>query len=452
MSQAVRNLTVFVLLCHLLVSITGAPPDAVFDQSTLREGVDEPVQKWGYVEVRPHAHMFWWLYRTTAKEGYMNRPLVIWLQGGPGASGTGFGNFQELGPEDINQNARNTTWVSRANVMFIDNPVGTGYSYVTSDDAYTTDVAQIADDLVFLFKEFSKAYPEFQKIPLYIFCESYGGKMTAAFAQALYKSINHGDVHANFKGVALGDSWISPVDYVMTWGPYLYATSLVETESLARITAVADQCRTAYFAGNYTQSTALWSKLEGVINQETGGVNFYNILKWGQSDFSKQKAQSNSYLSELYNRHVAPMANDALSEFMNGPMRKKLTVIPKNVTWGGQSGEVFAKQSGDFMKPVIDIVADLLSNTDLQVVVFNGQLDLICDTMGTELWVQRLSWPGLEAYNAAPRKPLTDRNQVPWGYLKQHKNFSFYWVLGAGHMVPQDVGEAALTMLEMIIG
>ena len=27
-------------------------------------------------------------------------------------------------------------------------------------------------------------------------------------------------------------------------------------------------------------------------------------------------------------------------------------------------------------------VDDLLANTDLEVVVFNGQLDLICDTLG----------------------------------------------------------------------
>jgi len=65
-------------------------------------------QDWGYVTVRPEAHMFYWLYyheRTT------EQPLVIWLQGGPGASSTGYGNFEEIGIADTNLNVRNHSWV-----------------------------------------------------------------------------------------------------------------------------------------------------------------------------------------------------------------------------------------------------------------------------------------------------------------------------------------------------
>lgn len=40
----------------------------------------EPKQKWNYVEVRPGANMFWWLYYTVAPGGYTKRPLVVWLQ------------------------------------------------------------------------------------------------------------------------------------------------------------------------------------------------------------------------------------------------------------------------------------------------------------------------------------------------------------------------------------
>ena len=52
--------------------------------------------------------------------------------------------------------------VQTANVLFVDNPVGTGYSYVTDDSAYTTDVEQIATDLVTLFKSFLDTLPVFQ--------------------------------------------------------------------------------------------------------------------------------------------------------------------------------------------------------------------------------------------------------------------------------------------------
>lgn len=49
-----------------------------------------------------------------------------------------------------------------ANVLFVDNPVGTGYSYVTDKSAYTTNVSQIADDLVTLFKAFLQQQPVFE--------------------------------------------------------------------------------------------------------------------------------------------------------------------------------------------------------------------------------------------------------------------------------------------------
>ena len=34
------------------------------------------------------------------------------IKGGPGGSSTGFGNFAEIGPRNIDQSPRNTTWVS----------------------------------------------------------------------------------------------------------------------------------------------------------------------------------------------------------------------------------------------------------------------------------------------------------------------------------------------------
>lgn len=47
-------------------------------------------------------------------------------------------------------------------MLFVDNPVGTGYSYVTDDTAYTTNVSQIADDLLTLFQAFLQQQPAFQ--------------------------------------------------------------------------------------------------------------------------------------------------------------------------------------------------------------------------------------------------------------------------------------------------
>ena len=104
--------------------------------------VQIPDEDWNYVQVRENAFMFWWLYgaNTSDPSERVDKPLIMWLQGGPGGSSTGFGNFEELGPLTVELKPRNTTWLQAANVLFVDNPVGSGYSYVTDKDAFTTNV------------------------------------------------------------------------------------------------------------------------------------------------------------------------------------------------------------------------------------------------------------------------------------------------------------------------
>lgn len=179
-------------------------------------------QEWDFVQVRPGAHMFWWLFYTTADViTPSDQPLIIWLQGGPGASSTGFGNFLELGPLDIRLRPRNFTWVKDYNVLFIDIPVGTGFSNVNSSSALATNNTQISLDLMECLKAFHKKLPEFENTPLYLAGESYGGKIAVEFAQL---SNNAGGQALNLKAIILLDSWISPIDSVLAWAPYLLQT------------------------------------------------------------------------------------------------------------------------------------------------------------------------------------------------------------------------------------
>lgn len=143
-----------------------------------------------------------------------------------------------LGPLDFDLNPRNTTWVKDVNVLFVDNPVGTGFSYVENKNAFAKTNRQIAEDFVVFLKAFYGENPEFSTTPLYIFSESYGGKMTAEIALLLHKvfiiyfikpmmkrffiqTITQNDIQCNFKGIGLGSPWISPTDSVTSWAPYL---------------------------------------------------------------------------------------------------------------------------------------------------------------------------------------------------------------------------------------
>lgn len=116
--------------------------------------------------------------------------IVSNFEGGPGMPSTGYGNFIEIGPLDLNLKPRNHTWTKHFNVLFIDNPVGVGFSYIDNNQTYLAKTTEeVGKDLVVFLESFLKTNKEFETVPLYIFGESYGGKMTVEFAHQLTKVI-----------------------------------------------------------------------------------------------------------------------------------------------------------------------------------------------------------------------------------------------------------------------
>lgn len=101
---------------------------------------------------------------------------------------TGYGNFMEIGALDMDLKPRNYTWVKHCNVLFIDNPVGVGFSYIDNNKTnLATNTEEIGKDLIVFLETFLKTNKDFETTPLYIFGESYGGKITVEFAHQLTK-------------------------------------------------------------------------------------------------------------------------------------------------------------------------------------------------------------------------------------------------------------------------
>ncbi|XP_014230834.1 retinoid-inducible serine carboxypeptidase-like [Trichogramma pretiosum] len=399
-----------------------------------KRGVGDNTQDWGYAEVRPGAHMFWWLYYANVTTDFAEKPLVIWLQGGPGASSTGYGNFMELGPLDVNLNPRNHTWVRDYNVLFIDNPVGSGFSYVTSSAAFARTNAQIADDLVECMRAFYKQVPQFRNVPVYITSESYGGKMAAEFAFNWYKAEKAGSIKSNLKGVGLGDAWISPEDSVMTYAPYLLQTGMVDTSGYFDIQRAANRTRDAVKTNQWSLATNLWAYTENVIMRVTRNIDFYNILTKVRTSQAMRVFRDNEESAKSLVRETVLRDGEGLNMLMNTKVKDTLK-LPS--IWGAQSDKVFNSLYADFMKPVTQVVQRLLDETNLKVFVYSGQLDLIVDTPGTLLWVEKMRWARYLEWKTAQRVPVVVDGVIE-GYQKSSSNFAFYWINRAGHMVPAD--------------
>ncbi|XP_062195851.1 serine carboxypeptidase-like 51 isoform X2 [Phragmites australis] len=438
----------FLVLLAAAVFSVAAPSNAA--------GTPDGSEEWGYVQVRPKAHMFWWLYHSSQRvdNGTTPWPTVLWLQGGPGASGVGYGNFMEIGPLDGDLKPRATTWLAKADLLFVDNPVGTGFSFVEGGDkslmAHTDDEA--AHDLTALLCTLYHDNARLRGSPLYIVAESYGGKFAVTTALAALKAIDQGKLHANLAGVALGDSWISPLDFVLSWGPLLYQVSRIDENGLQQCNSVATKIKEQLQKQQYTDAEASWSDLEGVVLANSNSVNFYNLLKDdapgdATTTITTQRERSlasfrkkNGYSGYLSSKAASASAREGgFDGLMNTVIKDKLGIIPKNLTWGEQSGDVFEALAGDFMKPRIHEVDQLL-NLGLNVTIYNGQLDLICATKGTMDWVQKLEWDGLKKFTSSPRTPIYCSKEGKTGtqaFVKSYKNLKFYWILGAGHMISQ---------------
>ncbi|XP_031266153.1 serine carboxypeptidase-like 51 isoform X1 [Pistacia vera] len=428
----------------------------------MRRTQQDGSEEWGYVEVRPKAHMFWWLYNSPYRVENPSKPwpIILWLQGGPGASGVGIGNFQEVGPLDNYLKSRNSTWLRKADLLFVDNPVGTGYSYVedTNSKLFVKTDVEAATDLTALLEELFNKNETLQKSPLYIVAESYGGKFAVTLGLSALKAIEAGKLKLKLGGVALGDSWISPEDFVLSWGPLLKDVSRLDNNGLEKSNSVAQKIKQQLEDGQFVDATNSWSELEAVISASSSSVDLYNfLLDSGMDPLSLTAAELSEKIAiKRYSRYLSylksatPDGDGDLDSLMNGQIKKRLKIIPENVTWGGQSGFVFTELQGDFMRPRINEVDELLAK-GVNVTIYNGQLDVICATKGTEAWVEKLKWEGLQNFLKTERSPLfCGKDKQTRGFTKSYKNLHFYWILGAGHFVPVDQPCIALNMVGAI--
>jgi len=118
---------------------------ATLDRMTSPELPDEDT---GYVRVdnSSDCRMLWWLYgaqRAARREG---APLVLWLEGGPGSSGW-LSDLGQIGPVDAERHERPDSWAVHANLLFVDSPVGVGFSFCGRAAGLRTSMRQVVQDL-----------------------------------------------------------------------------------------------------------------------------------------------------------------------------------------------------------------------------------------------------------------------------------------------------------------
>ncbi|KAK7257673.1 hypothetical protein RIF29_31817 [Crotalaria pallida] len=441
-SQAERLIRSFNLFPKDPVNIIASDPDFVPGSIVETEfsflgdagpSVKELGHHAGYYSL-PHskaARMFYFFFESRNSK---DDPVVIWLTGGPGCSSE-IALFYENGPFKIANNlslvSNQYGWDQASNILFIDQPTGTGFSYTTNISDLRHDETGVSNDLYDFLQAFFKEHPQFVKNDFFITGESYAGHYVPAIASR----VNQGNkkkegIHINLKGFAIGNGLTNPAIQYAAYADFALDKGLITKENRDYVNQVLPSCEKDIKAcgreGGKTCGLA-YDTCIFVFNRVMdflGDINYYDIRKKCEGELCYDFSNMEKFLND-------------------GAVKNALGV--KNMSFVSCSSTVYNGMLNDWMKNLEVGIPSLLEE-GIRVLVYAGEEDLICNWLGNFRWVQAMEWSGQKDFNKAPAvKFSVDGAEA--GLLTSHGPLSFLKVHAAGHMVPMDQPKAALEML-----
>ncbi|KAF0697812.1 Aste57867_11527 [Aphanomyces stellatus] len=406
---------------------------------------DSTAQSSGHIKLttKANAHYFYWFFESRGNPA--TDPLVLWLQGGPGGSSM-FALLAENGPCSIGPDGASTTpnpisWTNHANVIWVDQPTGTGFSYGPEAD-YDSTADQAAAALVDFLHGWFKLHPQFIHHDFFVTGESYAGHYVPALATALRKTPTRhaGDIQINLKGIAIGNGFTSPLIQIQHQADLMQANAYNKTlltddemaaykKNVSEVAALAARC----YANDTiacVQATAQWTTGLRTPLLTIAHVDEYDLRHDMLSPSNGQTINS-----------------PALPTFLNNPLVQAQLHIDPPRTWQVSALDVFERFAADFFRNYEAHVAALLQEEEgIRVLIYAGDADLMCNWKGQEAWTTALVWHGQDEFQAAAPTPFIIDGDAK-GELRRAGNLNFLRIFDSGHMVPTDQPAVALEML-----
>lgn len=423
------------------------------------------------------------------------------------------GALMEVGPFRLHHDQEhleinNGSWHKHANLLFVDQPVGTGLS-TTDTDGYLKELPEMAHDMIVFLEKYFEIFPERQTDEFYIAGESFAGQYIPYLARAILdKNLNKSSEFMEFtdipesdkvkrddrpwidlKTVLIGNGWINPISHYLTYVPFAYKTGLIQHGSsiAAAVESQQKQCVQWYETHPNDRAGLAVPPCDRILDtllrelyQNTGlarsdpnaCVNIYDIrLRDTYSSCGMNWPPDLEYVTPYLRR------DDVLNAIH----------VPSNRGWKECSGPVGSAFKAKHSTPSIEILPTLIDD-QIQVVMFNGDQDLICNHVGNEKLIEDLSWGPPAEYTvgvppAHPEKrdddPLPpiqptvaevgdvispfsrgdtgfrlDEQSSDWyvdgeaaGTIQSGRNLTYIKIYNASHMVPFDLPMVAQAMI-----
>ncbi|KAJ5689753.1 hypothetical protein N7462_004145 [Penicillium macrosclerotiorum] len=448
---AMLSWSLFLLLGPALAAAKSA---ADYYVHSLPGAPDGPLLKMhaGHIEVDPESNgnLFFWHFQN---RHIANRQrTVIWLNGGPGCSSMD-GALMEVGPyrlkDDHTLEYNKGSWDEFANLLFVDQPVGTGFSYVNTD-SYLHELDEMSAHFMIFLEKFFELFPEYERDDIYIAGESYAGQHIPYIAKAIKErnkvAEQDGKSKWPLRGILIGNGWISPADQYPSYFEFAGREGLIKEGTQT-----------------YRQVEALNSVCVSKLNAP-GGKDLVNsneceeVLKGLLQLTVKDKKCTNMYDIRLTDSYPSCGMNWPPDLENMTPYLRRMDVIQalninpaKMSGWTECSGAVSSAFMAANSRPAIKLLPGLLES-GLSVLLFSGDKDLICNHIGTETLIHNMKWLGGTGFETspgvwAPRHDWTFEGE-PAGIYQHARNLTYVLFYNSSHMVPFDQPRQTRDMLD----
>ncbi|KAI4322314.1 hypothetical protein L6164_022021 [Bauhinia variegata] len=387
----------------------------------------------GYYSL-PHskaARMFYLFFESRSSK---DDPVVIWLTGGPGCS-SGLAVFYENGPFQITNNLslvwNDYGWDKASNILYVDQPTGTGFSYTSDESDIRHDEQGVSNDLYDFLQAFFKHHPQFVKNDFYITGESYAGHYIPALASRIHQGNKEKlGIHINLKGFAIGNGLTNPAIQYQAYTDYALDRGLINKADYYSINKLLPPCEQAIkncgteggeaCLSSYIACNDIFQR----IMSAAGNINYYDIRKECEGSLCYDFSSMETFLNKKEVRGALGVGD---------------------LDFVSCSSQVYDAMVNDWMRN-LEVGIPALLEDGIRVLVYAGEEDLICNWLGNSRWVHAMEWSGQIEFGTSQTIPFTV-DGAEAGQMRSHGPLTFIKVYEAGHMVPMDQPKAALEML-----
>ncbi|ODQ52926.1 carboxypeptidase KEX1 [Saitoella complicata NRRL Y-17804] len=374
---------------------------------------------------------------------------VIWLNGGPGCSSMD-GALMEVGPfrlKDENTLVENEgSWHEYANLLFVDQPVGVGFSYVDTD-SFLHELPEMSAQFLTFMDKFFAMFPEYEDDDIYIAGESYAGQYIPYIAKAVQdRNTNNKDAkHYNIAGLLIGNGWMDPATQYDAYLPFAYQNGILDqlSDDAKDVENQLAACKADLAKEMHIGNTKCEAVLDAVLKANRRMLDKTDCL--------------NMYDVRLRDSWPACGMNWPQSLVYTQPYLRKPEVIKalninadKRTGWVECTGAVTSTFKAQNSRPSREFLPELLK--DMPVLLFAGDQDLICNYVGIESMINSMEWNGFTGFagedgNWATREPWEFAGESA-GLYQSARNLTYVRFYNSSHMVPYDYPERTRDMLD----